>query len=205
MSENKLFQYLCMHLENFATNVKKLDVIIEENSNIKLADMIIHLSNEMSLLYNNVREEQKMIGIGFFSLAFLMLFLLICSYVRVKKTAKELLAFRYAIENSDNVIVITDTDRHIEYVNDAFETKTGYKKEEVYSENPNILRSDLVNPEVYKNLNETLDRGEKWQGELINRRKDSSLLYERVSIVPIFMDGDLVQYLAIKLDVTEYI
>ena len=66
------------------------------------------------------------------------------------------------------------------------------------------LKSDLVSDEVYKNLNSTLERGEKWQGELINRRKDGSLLYERVSIVPIFMEGELVQYLAIKLDVTDY-
>ena len=205
MSENKLFQYLFLHLENFAVNVKKLKEVIEENSNIKLSDMIAHLSNEMSQIYNNVREEQKMIGIGFFALAFLILLLLIFSYARVKKTAKELLAFRYAIENSANAIIITDTDRHIQYVNDAFEMQSGYSREEIYGENPNILKSNLVNPEVYKNLNETLDRGEKWQGELINRRKDGSLLYERASIVPIFMDDELVQYLAIKLDVTEYI
>ena len=205
MSENKLFQYLFLHLENFAVNVKKLKEVIEENSNIKLSDMIAHLSNEMSQIYNNVREEQKMIGIGFFALAFLILLLLIFSYARVKKTAKELLAFRYAIENSANAIIITDTDRHIQYVNDAFEVQSGYSREEIYGENPNILKSNLVNPKVYKNLNETLDRGEKWQGELINRKKDGSLLYERVSIVPIFMDGELVQYLAIKLDVTEYI
>jgi len=205
MRENKLFQYLFLHLENFAVNVKKMKGIIEENSNIKLAEMTTHLSNDMSLLYNNVREEQEMIGIGFFALAFLFLLLLIFSYARVKKAAKELLAFRYAIENSANAIVITDTDRHIQYVNDAFEVQSGYKKEEIYGENPNIFKSNLVNPEVYKNLNETLDRGEKWQGELINRRKDGSLLYEKVSIIPIVMDGELIQYLAIKLDVTEYI
>jgi len=205
MHDDKLFQYLWLHLEHFVSNVKTMEMVIKENSNIKLSKRIIHLSNEMNMHYNKVREEQKMIGMGFFMLAFLILFLLIFSYIRIKKTAKELLAFRYAIENSDNVIVITDVDRHIEYVNDAFEQHTGYKKEEVYGENPNMLKSDLVSPEVYKSLNETLDRGEKWQGELINKKKNGSLLYEKVSIVPIFMDGTLVQYLAIKLDVTEYI
>ena len=205
MRENKLFRYLFLHLESFAGNVEKLKVITDENVNIRFADMIIHLSNEMSKLYNSVREEQKMIGISFFALAFLILLLLIFSYARVKKATKELLAFRYAIENSANAIVITDTDRNIQYVNDAFEVQSGYTKEEVYGENPNILKSNLVSPEVYKELNETLDRGEKWQGELINRRKNGSLLYERASIVPIYMDGELVQYLAIKLDVTEYI
>ncbi|KYJ87503.1 EAL domain-containing protein [Sulfurovum riftiae] len=205
MNEDKLFKYLCLHLENFASNVEKMNLILEQNKKNDLAKEITHLSDEMSQLYSKVRERQKMIAIGFFLLAFLILFLLIYNYKRVKKTAKELLAFRYAIENSDNAIVITDVDRHIEFVNEAFEKHTGYRKEEVYGENPNLLKSDLVPEEVYRELNETLDRGEKWQGELINRKKDGSLLYERASIVPIFMDGELVQYLAIKLDVTEYI
>jgi diguanylate cyclase (GGDEF)-like protein/PAS domain S-box-containing protein len=123
----------------------------------------------------------------------------------VRKTTRELLAFRYAIENSDNTIVITDIDRKIEYVNELFEIKTGYTKEEAYGRNPNIIKSDLVPESVYINLNKTLDSGKKWQGELINRAKDGSLLYEKTSIVPIFMDGELVKYLAIKLDITEYI
>ena len=205
MHEDKLFKYLCLHIENFAKNVIKLNLIIEKNKKIDLAGKIFHLSDELNYKYSEVREKQNMIAIGFFLLAFSILLLLIYNYSRIKKSAKELLAFRYAIENSDNAIVITDTDRHIKFVNDAFEVHTGYSKEEVYGENPNILKSDLVSAEVYKELNETLDRGEKWQGELINRRKDGSLLYERASIVPIFMDGELVQYLAIKLDVTEYI
>jgi diguanylate cyclase (GGDEF)-like protein/PAS domain S-box-containing protein len=205
MHEDKLFKYLCLHIENFAKNVTKLNLIEEKNKKIDLAGKIFHLSDELNYKYSEVREKQNMIAIGFFLLAFSILILLIYNYSRIKKSAKELLAFRYAIENSDNAIVITDTDRHIKFVNDAFEVHTGYSKEEVYGENPNILKSDLVSAEVYKELNETLDRGEKWQGELINRRKDGSLLYEQASIVPIFMDGELVQYLAIKLDVTEYI
>ena len=205
ITEDSLFKYLCLHLENFSDNVERLNKILKVYAGIDLDSKLSHFSNEISQQYSNVREEQEWIAIGFFILAFMILFLLIFSYLRVKKTAKELLAFRYAIENSDNVIVITDADRHIEYVNEAFELHTGYTKEEVQGENPNFLKSDLVKPEVYQDLNETLDRGEKWQGELINRKKDGSLLYERVSIVPIFMDGEVVQYLAIKLDVTEYI
>jgi diguanylate cyclase (GGDEF)-like protein/PAS domain S-box-containing protein len=126
------------------------------------------------------------------------------NYQRVRKTTRELRAFRYAIENSDNAIIITDKDRHIEYVNEVFELHTGYTKDEVIGENPNILKSDLLSDDFYKEMNKTLDAGEKWQGELINRRKDGVLLYEKSSIVPIFLEGELVQYLAIKLDITDY-
>jgi len=202
---HRLFKYLYMHLENFITNVEKLNAISARNATIDLSEKISHLSDELSLRYSQVREKQKMIAIGFFLMAFLILFLLIYNYFKVKRSTKELLAFRYAIENSDNAIVLTDANRHIEFVNEAFEINTGYSREDVYGQNPNILKSDLVAPEVFVELNKTLDRGEKWQGELINKRKDGSLLYEKASIVPIFMDEELVQYLAIKLDVTEYV
>ena len=203
--EHAQFKYLYLHMQHFLINVKEMKILLAENKKIDLLNEIRHMINDLSTYYTEIRNKQKMIALSFFSLAFLILLLLIFNYRREKRKTRELLAFKYAIENSDNVIVITDTDRHIEFVNEAFEMHTGYSKEEVYGKNPNILKSDLVEPEVYQSLNETLDRGEKWQGELINRKKDGSLLYERASIVPIFMEGELVQYLAIKLDVTEYI
>ncbi|SFV64371.1 diguanylate cyclase/phosphodiesterase (GGDEF & EAL domains) with PAS/PAC sensor(s) [hydrothermal vent metagenome] len=203
--ERAQFKYLYLHMQHFLINVKEMKMLLAENKKIDLPSEIRHMINDLSTYYTDMRNKQKIIALSFFSLAFLILLLLIFNYRREKRKTRELLAFKYAIENSDNVIVITDTDRHIEFVNEAFEVHTGYSKEEVYGRNPNILKSDLVEPEVYQSLNETLDRGEKWQGELINRKKDGSLLYERTSIVPIFMEGELVQYLAIKLDVTEYI
>jgi len=204
-NENDLFKHLSLHIQHFLINKDAMKQLLQENETIDLSREIRHMIDVLSQKYYDVRNKQKMIALGFFFLAFLILVLLVVVYRKERRKKRELLAFKSAIENSDNVIVITDVDRHIEFVNDAFEAHTGYNREEVYGENPNILKSDLVSPEVYKNLNETLDRGEKWQGELINRRKDGSLLYEQASIVPIFMDGELVQYLAIKLDVTEYI
>jgi len=204
-NEHKLFKYLYAHLHHFIVNVGKLAVLIDENQKIELTGTIQHVLNDLNRYYNDMRNEQKIIAMGFFMLAFLILLLLIFNYRKERKKTRELLAFKSAIENSDNAIVITDLDRHIEYVNEAFEQHTGYRKEEVYGKNPSFLKSDLVSEKVYQDLNTTLERGEKWQGELINRRKDGSLLYENASIVPIFMEGELVQYLAIKLDVTDYI
>ena len=203
--DHKLFKYLYLHLEHFISNIDNLNRLLRVNNQIDLSSMIEHVLDDLNTYYSDMRNEQKSIAMGFFLLAFLILLLLIFNYKQERIKTRELLAFKSAIENSDNSIVITDLDRHIEYVNEAFEIHTGYTKEEVYGKNPNVLKSDLVSDDVYKELNSTLERGEKWQGELINRRKDGTLLYERVSIVPIFMDGELVQYLAIKLDVTEYI
>jgi len=204
-NESELFKYLSLHIKHFFINMEEMKQLLLENETLDLSREIRYMMNELSQHYYDIRNKQKMIAIDFFLLSFLLLALLIVIYKKERMKKRELLAFKSAIENSDNAIIITDAARHIEFVNDAFEVHTGYNKEEVYGENPNILKSDLVSEEVYRELNETLDRGEKWQGELINRRKDGSLLYEKASIVPIFMNGELVQYLAIKLDVSDYI
>ncbi|MEJ2414652.1 MAG: EAL domain-containing protein [Sulfurimonas sp.] len=126
-------------------------------------------------------------------------------YIKTAKAQKELLAFKYAVQHGDNSIVLTDPERNIVFVNDVFEKVTGYTAEEVIGKNPRILKSDLQDPQTYVEMYEQLEQGKSWKGELINKRKNGSLFYERASIVPIFLNDNLINYLAIKLDITEYI
>ena len=203
--KNKELSYFYKHSLQFLSDIAIIQEDKDKNREIKLSHAISHVLKHIETYYATNRYEHKVITFSFFILAFLLLILLIFNYRKVRKATRELQSFRYAIENSDNAIVITDLDRRIEYVNEAFEIHTGYTKAEVMGKNPNILKSDLVSSEVYKEMNETLERGEKWQGELINRRKNGSLLYEKASIVPVFIEDELVQYLAIKLDVSQYI
>jgi PAS domain S-box-containing protein len=117
---------------------------------------------------------------------------------------QELVAFKEAVQQSYNSIVITDTQRKIIYVNEVFETTTGYKKEEVLGKNPNILKPCNAQALYYEHMNRTLDEGKIWKGELVNVRKDGSYFYEQASIIPIFIQNKLINYLAIKLDITNY-
>lgn len=203
--EYQEFGYFYQQSKQFFSDIEVIKKKLVQNREIKLFDEIDHTIQGLVDYYEYNRDQQKVITFSFFVFAFLILIILMFKYQQVRRTTRELQAFRYAIENSDNAIVITDKDRHIEYVNEAFELHTGYTKDEVFGENPNLLKSDLLSDDFYKEMNETLDRGEKWQGELINRRKDDSLLYEKASIVPIFLEGGVVQYLAIKLDITDYV
>ena len=121
-----------------------------------------------------------------------------------KAVEKELIAFKNAVENGYNVILITDLDKKIVYVNDIFEEVTGYSREEVIGKNPRLLKSNLLKKGYYDDFHQTLAKGEKWEGEFVNRRKDGTIFYERASVIPIKVDGEIVNYLAIKLDITQY-
>ncbi len=122
---------------------------------------------------------------------------------RVKAEA-ELRKLSRAIEASAHAVVITNTEGVIEYVNPAFTRATGYTAEEAIGQTPRLLKSGKNDPALYQQMWETIGRGEVWQGELINRRKDGSLYWEAMTIAPIKDEkGQITHFVAVKQDITE--
>ena len=122
-----------------------------------------------------------------------------------KKKADELLReLSRAVEQSPASIVITDTKGDIEYVNPKFTEITGYKFDEVFGENPRILKSGETKNETYIELWDTITSGNEWHGELHNKKKNGDLFWEWASISPIYNNEDVItSYVAIKEDITE--
>ena len=108
-----------------------------------------------------------------------------------------------AVEQTASSIVITDPTGAMQYVNRKFCETTGYELEEVIGQNPRILKSGLQSPQVYAELWETITSGREWRGELHNKRKDGSHLWESATISPILdFSGATSNYLAVKEDIT---
>ncbi|NIP95141.1 MAG: PAS domain S-box protein, partial [Akkermansiaceae bacterium] len=87
-----------------------------------------------------------------------------------------------AVEQSADLILITDTDATIEYVNPAFERVTGYSREEAIGRTPRILRSGKNPDGVFQRLWATIQSGQSFSETLINRRKDGTLYYEEKTV-----------------------
>lgn len=120
-----------------------------------------------------------------------------------KKLLSETKKLSTAIEQSPNSIVITDLKGNIEYTNPKFTEITGYSAEEVLGKNPRVLNSRNQPKQYYSNLWETILAGKVWTGEMQNRTKSGLLFWEEASITPIKNeDGEPVNYLAIKKDIT---
>ena len=204
MPKTRLQQSFYMYAKRFLTDVKAVKRVIEAYDALEMGSDLEIFRQKLARHYIQIRDIQRDIAVLFFVLALFILLLLMANYRNLRKTTTDLLAFRSAIGNSDNAIVITDARRHIEYVNEAFERITGYTKKEVLGRNPGFIKSGLTPKHVYEEMNHTLEKGEKWTGEFINKRKDGSLLYEKESILPIYINDEVRYYLGIKLDITEY-
>ena len=89
-------------------------------------------------------------------------------------------------------------------MNPAFERITGYTREEVIGQNPSLLKSGEHDEIFYRNLWETIKRGQVWKGRFINKRKDGSLYHEDSTISPVLDSrGKIINFVAVKRDITE--
>jgi PAS domain S-box-containing protein len=123
-----------------------------------------------------------------------------------KRAEAHLARLATVVEQTTEAIVITDLQAQIQYVNPAFERITGYNRLEVIGKNPRILKSGKHDARFYRQMWETLERGETWSGHFINRRKDGTSYEEDAVISPIRNpDGKVVNYVAAKHDVTREI
>jgi PAS domain S-box-containing protein len=123
---------------------------------------------------------------------------------KVLERTAELRQLTLAVEQSGSTVVITDLKGNIEYTNPAFTLISGYTKEEAAGRNPRILQSKQHSPEFYTTIWNTISNGGIWRGEMINKKKNSDLYWENVTISPVRDDtGKITHYVAIKDDITE--
>ncbi|MFP4148623.1 MAG: diguanylate cyclase domain-containing protein [Nitriliruptoraceae bacterium] len=108
-----------------------------------------------------------------------------------------------ALDAVDAMVVITDLEGRIRYVNRAFTETTGFPPEEVVGATPRVLRSGQHDGAFYGRLWSTVLGGGTWEGEIINRRRNGELYTDRMTISPVrAANGRITHMVAIKRDVS---
>jgi PAS domain S-box-containing protein len=124
--------------------------------------------------------------------------------VTARKAAEAVrLRLERAISSTAEAVMVTDRGGHIQSVNPAFTTITGYPEDEALGRRPRILKSGKVPAAVYREMWDTITRGKVWQGNVQNRRKDGRLFHAALTISPILGEGgDCQGYVGVQRDVT---
>jgi PAS domain S-box-containing protein len=121
-----------------------------------------------------------------------------------RRAEEQLRLLSQAVEQSPALVMITDAHGDIQYVNPRFVEVTGYAAREVLGRNPRLLKSGLTPGAIYRDLWTTVQRGERWFGELHNRKKNGDHYWESAMISPIRdSTGHTTHFLGIKEDITQ--
>ena len=121
----------------------------------------------------------------------------------LKIAEEKLLLISKVFSETAEGIVITDKNSIILNVNPAFCDITGYNRNEIIGQKPNILRSGKQSPEFYFHMWQTLNKHGSWQGEVWNKNKAGMLYAELLSISSIIDENNqVVNFIGIFSDIT---
>jgi diguanylate cyclase (GGDEF)-like protein/PAS domain S-box-containing protein len=126
--------------------------------------------------------------------------------ITARRHAEEaLLKLKKAVDTSTEAIFLTDLEGIFTYINPGFTALYGYSADEVIGKvTPRILKSGLLNPQIYVEHWKTLSSGQEVKEELINKRKNGKLIDVDVSATPILDDAkNIIGFLGIQHDITE--
>jgi diguanylate cyclase (GGDEF)-like protein/PAS domain S-box-containing protein len=105
---------------------------------------------------------------------------------------------------SQESLMITNAERVILRVNQAFTDCTGYTTEDIVGQTPHLLESGRHNEAFYRDMWETIRRTGAWQGEAWDRRKNGTIYPKWLSISAVKNDDGIVtHYVWSHIDITE--
>lgn len=119
---------------------------------------------------------------------------------------KQINLLAHAVEQTDDMVRITDREGIIIFVNDATLRHSGYNLNDIIGQTPRIFKSGKHDNIFYTNLWETIKAGKTYRGVFQNIKKDGTLYHEEETITPIMDKENHIQYYVVTgKDISERI
>ncbi|HSP87833.1 MAG TPA: PAS domain-containing protein [Ignavibacteriaceae bacterium] len=121
-----------------------------------------------------------------------------------RKKELDLLRFYNIAEKTVFPLQITNIEGKMLYVNAAYETVSGYSREELLGKNPNVFSSKKHSKSFWTNMWTTIKSGKVWVGEVENTKKDGSPFFTQLLISPILNSkGKVFGFFGVHRDLSE--
>ncbi|MCP4660515.1 MAG: PAS domain S-box protein [bacterium] len=123
---------------------------------------------------------------------------------RRKQVDEKLRKLSSAVEQTADLVVITDKDGAIEYANPAFKGFTGYSDDELLGRTPRIVKSGLHDDKLHRELWETILGGGIFRDVFKNRKKNGEIFLEEKTIGPLRNKyGTITHFVSTGKDITK--
>lgn len=105
---------------------------------------------------------------------------------------------------TSNLVILADADTGIEWVNPAFERRTGWQLDEIRGRRPrDMLRSVNADAEALGEIDRAINEGRPVQAEVLNRTRDGTDFWMTMDTRPIFdAKGKVQGYLSVQTEIT---
>lgn len=122
-----------------------------------------------------------------------------------EKQRVELEKLALIAKKATNIILITDRDLNIEWVNESYERLMGYNLAELKGKRPRVLQNNYdENAETLKGMLDSFAKGERFNGELISYSKEGKAIWFRIFGDPVIDENNhLSRYIFVAQDITE--
>lgn len=121
-----------------------------------------------------------------------------------KKNELELQRMAIVAEKTNGIVMITDHEKKIIWVNHSFERILGYKSEEVIGFDPaTFLQGPETSIETIQEIACALQTAGTFSGEILNYTKSGAKIWLYLDIAAVHDDdGNLISYVAVENDIT---
>jgi diguanylate cyclase (GGDEF)-like protein/PAS domain S-box-containing protein len=121
---------------------------------------------------------------------------------QLEQTNRQLVDY---VDIVDKYVITSTTDSKgiITYTSDAFCEISGYSQQELIGNDHSIVRHQDMPASIYQDLWGSITRGQTWQGEIKNRKKNGDYYWVHAYISPVCdAQGNITGYTAIREDIT---
>jgi len=108
--------------------------------------------------------------------------------------SSKFLQLAQVVEQTNDLVSVTDKNGLLEYVNSAFEKFLGYSREELIGKPSSIFKSGKHDDKFYKDLWETINSGNVFFAEFYNKKKSGQIYLEAKTISPIRNESGVVTH-----------
>ncbi len=158
---------------------------------MKAAEGFIYVIDRGFAIRNNAGKAVRLIGAT--------------QNINEQKLAEaELQKLSLIVRETRNIVILTDAEGNITWVNKAFEDITGYTMEEVLGKNPRIFQGQGTSPVVKRYMRQKLKAVQPFECDVLNYTKQGKEYWIRMQCQPQFDDiGRLKGFFAVQTDITQ--